>query len=158
MRNVLYQDRLQTYRMKLKTLLKKYDTDRDDVDTMVAIVIVAPELARLFRSNPVLSEAVEHDYPDLINPVEADEHPVEIIEDAYSFLTKLKRALMQNSSGKLMRAEEILYAELPTALDYETKPERDELAELFAQMSVAPRAPKNNGLANIFSRMSLRRD
>jgi hypothetical protein len=144
--------------MKLKSLTRKYDADPDDIDTMVAIAIVAPELVKLFRSNQSLREAVERSYPDLINAAEADEHPVEIIEDAHSFLLQLKRALMQNASGHLMRAEEILYAELPTALNYETKPERDELAELFAQMSVAPRAPKNNGLANMLGRMSLRRD
>ena len=161
MQNVLYRDRLKSHRMELSKLKSAFNADPDDMDTGVAVFVVAQQLVELFSSNQTMRKAVEDDYPDLLDGDEAAEHPVEIIEAAQSFLVDVKNALMRNARGPLYAAEIILYNRLPDALDYKSRPVRDELAELFAQMSVA--APKtaaeraNNELANMMGRITVAR-
>lgn len=161
MQNVLYNDRLKSHRMELSKLRTAFDADPDDMDTGAAVFVVALQLVELFNSNQTMRKAVEDDYPDLLDGDEAAEHPGETLKDAQSFLVDVKNALMRNARGPLYSAEIILYNRLPDALDYKSKPVRDELAELFAQMSVA--APKtaaeraNNELANMMGRITVAR-
>jgi hypothetical protein len=162
MRNVLYQDRLKSERAELSRLHSAYEADPDDVDTIVAVFIVAQQLVQLFKGNQALREAVKDDYPILLDADEAAEHPDDTIKAARAFLLQIKSALMQNAHGPLSAAETILRNRLSDALDYKVKEVRDELAELFGKMSVA--APKatapasqSNNLANILGKMSLGR-
>ncbi len=155
---------MKSERAELSRLHSAYEADPDDVDTIVAVFIVAQQLVQLFKGNQALREAVKDDYPILLDADEVAEHPDDAIKAARAFLLQIKSALMQNARGPLSAAETILHNRLSDALDYKVKEARDELSELFGKMSVAAAAPKaagtpsqSNNLANILGKMSLGR-
>ena len=155
----VYNDRLKTYREQLSAMHSDYDADPDDEDTTLAIFIVSQQLVKLFRSNQTMRNAVEEEYPVLLDADEAAENPIDIIEATEDFLLDVKNALMQNPRGPLYHAEVILYNRLPDALDYKMKAKRDELVEMFNQMSVGQRKSlsTNNALAEMMRNASIGR-